>query len=256
MSTSARNRSTRGPAKPPKLVSSTGSVTKKCPAPGMTTVRTKKPACLSAEERRRLRRRIDDVVVGAVDQQEARRVPVHGRVADRRGFEEHLAVGVRRGAQEFLGDVVARPRHQVVLPLRQHVVDAVEADHCLDLGRHRGVGVGAVFAGIKRLLAGQRHQRRKVRAGASRRPARCARDRRQARRPWRARTGSPPWCRRPRPDRSSRRASSAGIRWRTRRCRSWRDTGPSSYRTCGCRPASRRRAPRPAPAPCRRPFGE
>src|SRR5713101_7381653 len=47
-STPARKRSTCGPAKPPKLVSSTGSVTKKCPAPGMTTVRAKKPACLSA----------------------------------------------------------------------------------------------------------------------------------------------------------------------------------------------------------------
>src|SRR5262249_18366901 len=46
--TSFRNRTTFGPAKPPKLVSSTGSVTKKCPAPGITTVRAKKPARFSA----------------------------------------------------------------------------------------------------------------------------------------------------------------------------------------------------------------
>ena len=46
--TSFRNRTTFGPAKPPKLVSSTGSVTKKCPAPEITTVRAKKPARFSA----------------------------------------------------------------------------------------------------------------------------------------------------------------------------------------------------------------
>ncbi len=48
LSASFRNRSTLGPAKPPKLVSSTGSVMKKCPRAGITTVRAKKPACFSA----------------------------------------------------------------------------------------------------------------------------------------------------------------------------------------------------------------
>src|SRR5579883_1697758 len=38
-------------------------------------------------ERVRLRGRIDDIVVGTVDQQEARPLLVHGRVAHRRGFE-------------------------------------------------------------------------------------------------------------------------------------------------------------------------
>ena len=76
-SASARNRSTRGPAKPPKLVSSTGSVTKKCPAPGIITRADQEARLIQRlEEGDGLRRRIDDVVVGAVDQQEPRRVPV------------------------------------------------------------------------------------------------------------------------------------------------------------------------------------
>src|SRR5262249_52472931 len=44
------------------------------------------------EKRGRLRRRINNIVVGAVNQQDARGVLVHGGVVDWGAFEEHLAV--------------------------------------------------------------------------------------------------------------------------------------------------------------------
>src|SRR6185437_17002687 len=49
-----------------------------------------------------LRLGIDDVVVGAVDQQEAQRVAIDRGVADGRGVEIDAAVLHRRGAEEFL----------------------------------------------------------------------------------------------------------------------------------------------------------
>ena len=66
----------------------------------------------------------------------------------------------------FLGDLVARPGDLVVLPLRQHVVDAVEADHRLHVDADRGsVRIVPILGREQRLVAGQRHQRHQMRAG-------------------------------------------------------------------------------------------
>src|SRR6516225_4922965 len=58
------------------------------------------------QERLRLRGRIDDVVVGAMHEQEARTALVDGGVAHRRGFEIDAPVLHRRCAEIFLGDLV------------------------------------------------------------------------------------------------------------------------------------------------------
>src|SRR4051794_4684809 len=63
------------------------------------------------QKRLRLRLRIDDVVMAAVQQQEACRgllALVDGGVADRRRIEKRPPVLRRRYAEEFFGDLVAR----------------------------------------------------------------------------------------------------------------------------------------------------
>ncbi len=115
------------------------------------------------EERAGLGRRIDDVVVGAVDEQKAQLIVIDGRVTDRRGVEIDAAVLHRRRAEEFFDDLVVRARRQIMRPLRMHVIDAVEADHAFDVGGNVGVGVVAI-GGIE-LIAGQRHQRSEMGAG-------------------------------------------------------------------------------------------
>ena len=101
-----------------------------------------------------------------MDQQEPRRVLVGGRVTDRRGFEKDPAICVRRRSEKFFRDVIPWARQQVMLPLRQHVVNTVEADHRFDLGGYRDMGIGPIFAGKCWLLARERNQSRKVGAGA------------------------------------------------------------------------------------------
>ena len=109
--------------------------------------RTKKPAWVSAVEKcAGLARRIDDVVVGAVDQQKPQLVVIDGGIADRRGVEIDAPVLHRRRAEEFLDDLVVRTRGQIVRPLRVHVVDAIEADDGFDVGGNGGVGVVAIGA--------------------------------------------------------------------------------------------------------------
>ena len=71
-------------------------------------------------------------VGGAVDEEDACPVLVDGGIAQRRSIEIGATDQHRRAAEEFLGDLVARPRDLIVLPLRQHVVDAVESDDRLD----------------------------------------------------------------------------------------------------------------------------
>src|SRR6478736_9845391 len=86
----------------------------------------------SGQEDLRLGLRVDDVVVGAVNEEKARPglfVLFDGGVARRRGIEIGAAVLHRRDAEEFFGNLVARPGDLVVQPLRLHVVDAVKADH-------------------------------------------------------------------------------------------------------------------------------
>src|SRR4249920_519981 len=81
----------------------------------------------SGQEDLRLGLRVDDVVVGAVNEEKARPgllVLFDGGVARRRGIEIGAAVLHRRDAEEFFGNLVARPGDLVVQPLRLHVVDA------------------------------------------------------------------------------------------------------------------------------------
>src|SRR5205823_8569021 len=66
--------------------------------------------------------------------------------------------------RQFLGDLVARPRDLVVLPLRQHIVDAVKADDCLDLGRDLGMAAAEMLAREQRLVAREGHEGGEVRA--------------------------------------------------------------------------------------------
>src|SRR5258705_11780174 len=75
-------------------------------------------------------RNFSDCVAGwtisfaTVDQKETGTVLVDRDVAEGRGLEEELSADHWRGAEELLCDLVARPGHLVVLPLRLHIVDA------------------------------------------------------------------------------------------------------------------------------------
>src|SRR5438034_55320 len=68
-----------------------------------------------------------------------------GGVTDRGSLEKNSAVRMRRHPKKFLRNIIAGPRQQVVLPLRQYVVNTVEADNRLDLRRYRGMGIGTIF---------------------------------------------------------------------------------------------------------------
>src|SRR5215467_7127663 len=129
-----------------------------------------------------------------MNQQEPRRVLVGGRVTDRRSFEKDLAICVRRRSEKFFRDVIPWARQQVMLPLRQHVVNTVEADHRFDLGGYRDMGIGPIFAGKCWLLARERNQSRKVGRRRCRRPFRYARDRSRAGLHWHGYIAPPPWC--------------------------------------------------------------
>src|ERR1700756_134534 len=85
----------------------------------------------SREELFRLRRWIDDIIFPAVDQKETGAVLIDCHVAQRRRLEEQLSADHWWAPEEFLGNLVTRTGHLVVLPLRQHVVDAIESDHRL-----------------------------------------------------------------------------------------------------------------------------
>ena len=87
---------------------------------------------------------VDNVVVGAVNEQEAQLVAIDGRVADRRRFEINPPVHHRRSAEKFFDDRIARPRDLVMGPLRQQIVDAIKADNGLDAGGHGGMSVVAI----------------------------------------------------------------------------------------------------------------
>src|SRR5262249_54337391 len=101
-----------------------------------------------------------------MNQQEPRRVLVGGRVTDRRSFEKDPAIYVRRRSEKFFRDIIPWARRQVMFPLRQHVVNTVEADNRFDLGGYRDMGIGPIFAGKRWLLARERNQSRQVGAGA------------------------------------------------------------------------------------------
>src|SRR5215510_9898474 len=110
----------------------------------------------------RLRLRVDDVVIGAVDEQEARPrllVLIDRGVADRRSVEIGAAALHGRHPEEFLGDLVARTGDLVVVPLRLHVVDAVEADDRLHVGGGSGVRVTAILSRKQGFIASERNQR-------------------------------------------------------------------------------------------------
>ena len=57
------------------------------------------------------------------------------------------------------------PAQEVVLPLGLHVVDAIERDDGLDVGRNRGVGIVAIQAGELGLVSGDAHQRHQLGTG-------------------------------------------------------------------------------------------
>src|SRR5262249_5951141 len=101
----------------------------------------------SGEKRHGLRRRIDNVVMVAVDQKKPRKIPVDRGVTDRGSLEKDPAVCMRRHTKKFLRNIVAGSREQVVLPWRQHAENTVEADNRLDFRRYRGMGIGTIFAG-------------------------------------------------------------------------------------------------------------
>src|SRR5262245_14747162 len=108
------------------------------------------------------RLRVDNVVIGAVDEQEARPgllVLIDRGVADRRSVEIGAAALHGRYPKEFLGDLVARTGDLVVVPLRLHVVDAVEADDRLHIGRGSGVRVTAILSRKQGFVACERNQR-------------------------------------------------------------------------------------------------
>ena len=114
-------------------------------------------------ERLGLGRGIDHVVGGAVHEQEARPVAVDGGIAQRGGVEIDPPVLHRRCAEIFFRDLVARPRDLVVVPLRQHVVDAVKADHRFHIGFYGGIRIAAILG--RKLIGRDRHQSRQVRTG-------------------------------------------------------------------------------------------
>ena len=125
--------------------------------------RTKSRLGKGCQERAGLRWRIDDVVVGAMDQQNTYLVMIDGRIADRRRLEIEAAILHRRDAEEFLDDPVIRTGCQIVSPLSVHVVHAIEADHAFDVGGNRGVGV--VTVGRRVLVSSERNKRGEMRAG-------------------------------------------------------------------------------------------
>ena len=88
---------------------------------------------------------INNVVGRAVNDQEPGAAAIGRGVAHRRGVEIDPPVLHRRCTEIFLRDLVARARELVVLPLRQHVVYAVDGDHHLNVGRHSIIGVAAVL---------------------------------------------------------------------------------------------------------------
>src|SRR5271165_5419245 len=102
----------------------------------------------------RLGRRIDNVVLMAVHQQKPRGVSVHRGIAEGRGFEEYAATDRWGAAEEFLGSRVSRPGDQIMLPLRDHVVDAVNAYDRVYIGAYRSMGIVVIFAAKLRPHAG------------------------------------------------------------------------------------------------------
>lgn len=119
----------------------------------------------SGQEFLRLRGRIDDVVFPSVNQQKARAVLVDGDIAQWRRLEICPSAHHRRAAEQFLGDLIARARDLVVLPLRQHVIDAVKSDDRLDLGEACGVAITLILARKQWFVAGERDERGEVCAG-------------------------------------------------------------------------------------------
>src|SRR5215470_13764764 len=112
----------------------------------------------------RLRDGIDYVVLTPVDQQEAGAVLVHRRIAERRSFEEFSAADCWRAAEKLLGDLITRPHNKIVLPLRDHVIDAIDAHDRSHPSLDPGVGIAAIFGAERRFLACQRYKRSQVRA--------------------------------------------------------------------------------------------
>src|SRR5262245_48453641 len=110
----------------------------------------------------RLRLRVDNVVIGAVDEQASRPgllVLIDRGVADLRSVEIGAAALHGRHPEEFLGDLVARTGDLVVVPLRLHVVDAVEADDRLYVGGGSGVRVTAILSRKQGFVACERNER-------------------------------------------------------------------------------------------------
>src|SRR4051812_37059696 len=80
-------------------------------------------------------------------QQKARTVFADRGVAHRRGFKVDAPVLHRRGGEELLGDLIARARNLIMLPLCHHVEDAIERHHSLHAGRRRGMWIVTIFGG-------------------------------------------------------------------------------------------------------------
>src|SRR5262249_12348500 len=95
----------------------------------------------SSEKRHGLRPRIDNVVMVAVDQQKPRQIPVDRGVTDRGSLEKDSAVCIKRCTKKLSRKIFAGAGQQIVLPLREPVVNAVEANNRLDLRRYRGMGI-------------------------------------------------------------------------------------------------------------------
>ncbi len=88
-----------------------------------------------------LRLAFDDVVFGAVREQESGLVGGTRDVGERRSLEVASRLVQQRYPEKLLGDVVAYAVHAVVFPLLNEVVHAVNGDHGLDPGTYAGVRI-------------------------------------------------------------------------------------------------------------------
>ena len=76
---------------------------------------------------------IDNIILIAMNEKKGRVGPAFDDIAQRRGLEIDPPVIHRRAAQKSLNNMITGPHGLIVMPLLQHVVDAVIADDGADL---------------------------------------------------------------------------------------------------------------------------
>src|SRR5262245_37804610 len=116
------------------------------------------------KKHKRLRSVIDHIVLGAPDQEHGGLVVGDDGVAERGGVEIDAAILDGRDPQHALDQIVAGVAELRVAPLRKQIIDAVAPDQHFRARALRSMRIAWIAVREQRAVAGERHQRRKMRA--------------------------------------------------------------------------------------------